>query len=129
MNRLTEKNDRPYSTDIYDIKINEYDYKNYSTGTSIGACLDKLGKLEDLEEEIGCPLEVVVKALKNGFKFKISSHKLGTKQETVEQIIYCDYAYLYYADDVKAWCISTINDYFYLKDYQKTWFLKKDKSE
>ena len=84
---------------------------------------------QDLEEQIGCPLDVVFKALKNGFKFKISSHKLGTKQETVEQIIYCDYAYIYYANDIKEWCISTINDYFYLKDYQKIWWLKEDKSE
>jgi hypothetical protein len=48
--RLTEKNNSPYSTDIYDVKINEYDCKNYSTNTSIGACLDKLGQLEDLLE-------------------------------------------------------------------------------
>jgi len=96
---------------------------------NFGNPIDKLGRLEDLEEQIGCPLDVVFKALKNGFKFKISSHKLGTKQETVEQIIYCDYAYIYYANDIKEWCISTINDYFYLKDYQKTWWLKEDKVE
>ena len=90
---------------------------------------NKLGRIEDLEEQIGCPLEVVFKALTNGFKFIISSHKLGTQNQRVNQMIYCDYAYLYYANDVKEWCISTINDYFYLKDYKKTWWLKEDKSE
>lgn len=30
----------------------------------------KLGKFEDLEEELGCPLEVLVKAMKDGFWFE-----------------------------------------------------------
>jgi hypothetical protein len=84
---------------------------------------------KQLEEQIGCPLEVIFKALTNGFKFIVSNHKLGTLNQRVNQMIYCDYAYLYYPNDVKEWCISTINDYFYLKDYQKTWWLKEDKSE
>jgi hypothetical protein len=128
MNRLTEKNDRPYSTDIYDIKINEYDYKNYSTGTSIGACLDKLGKLEDLEEQLGCPLEVAVKALFNGvYESYIDygdNNSIKIRHREVRGIgeyglivinLLCSYAE----------CDET----FIYKDYKKTWWLKEDKSE
>ena len=120
-NRLTRKTNQYDDTD--------YGYVRKYEDTELPEIMEKLGELEDIEEQIGCPFDVVFKALKNGFKFKILSHKLGTKQETVEQIIYCDYAYIYYADDIKEWCISTINDYFYLKDYKKTWWLKEDKSE
>jgi hypothetical protein len=125
MNRLTKK-DINY-IEMYQEKCNYFPTER-GRADIYGMC-EKLRQLEDLEEQLGCPLDVVFKALKNGFKFKILSHKLGTKNETVEQIIYCDYAYIYYADDIKEWCISTINDYFYLKDYKKTWWLKEDKSE
>jgi hypothetical protein len=90
---------------------------------------DLFEKQKDIEEQIGCPLDVVFKALANGFKFIVSSHKLGTLNQIVNQIIYCDYAYLYYANDVNAWCIATIHDWFYLKDYKKTWWLKEDCEE
>ena len=47
MSRLTEKCDGGYT------------YVEYGTEEKI---VNKLGKLEDLEEELGCPLEVLVKA-------------------------------------------------------------------
>lgn len=39
---------------------------NYICGIIKGGFVDKLGRLEDLEEELGCPLDVLVKALMNG---------------------------------------------------------------
>lgn len=136
MNRLTELDKQGnYYTVARELGLGG---KNVNTITNwiedceerqYGSPIEKLGQLEDIEEKLGCPLDVVFKALSNGFKYRAVCHKLGTKQENVEQIIYCDYAYIYYADDVKAWFISTINECFYLKDYKKTWWLKEDKSE
>lgn len=80
----------------------------------------KLGKLEDLEEEIGCPLEVIFKAL----------------------------GHWIYDEDGKAWYIEhyyqehniyqlhSVRNFgriadkkFNTKDYKKTWWLKEDRSE
>jgi hypothetical protein len=131
MDRLTEKNDRPYSTDIYDIKINEYDYKNYSTGTSIGACLDKLGKLEDLEEQIGCPFDVIFKALQNGIWVKdkwqgikhISPDELNISIRDDDVIL----QELYYEDLDSV--MDTTGRRYYGSDYQKIWWLKENREE
>ena len=61
MNRLT------YKEKWIDEFVNEeHQYKtkdNYS--------IDKLGKLEDLEEELGCPLEIVFQALTKGIEYEI----------------------------------------------------------
>ena len=91
---------------------------------------EKLGKLEDLEEEIGCPLEVREQAL-NGFY--IVGYGYVSNDE--------DFIYLrkdnngYYLKVVIHPSKPTPPDFYgccdihYLKDYKKTWFLKKDKSE
>ena len=118
MNRLTKKfednsgyepieNHNVCNITLYDFNFDDYD-----------RCVDKLGRLEDLEEELGCPLEVLVKALTEG--------------------IYCvDY------DDQKIkkfhpnLCFNSTSKQLYwygnvigypdLKDYQKTWWLKGEK--
>ena len=73
---------------------------------------DKLYTLEDLEEELGCPLDVVFRALKT-------------------QIIYDKYArYLNICilkkDEKGQWLLSNTIYVFYLKDYGKTWWLKDE---
>lgn len=82
----------------------------------------KLGKLEDLQDELGCPLEVVFKALKEGYQYKLVTTNIITK-EAIEQIIKTDYAYLSYSDD--CWWIATIRDCHRLSDYKNTWWLKE----
>jgi len=93
------------------------------------ACVVKLGKLEDLEDKIGCPLDVVFKAIQNG--------------------IYTNWDWYYDEFDINAE-LSHIDNVYYgvnpfgkisimfgykketiidLKDYKKTWWLKEDKSE
>ena len=49
--------------------LNRYEYKQDERGYCFiqeGQLVQKLGKLEDLEEQLGCPLEVVLKAVKQG---------------------------------------------------------------
>lgn len=83
-------------------------------------CFDKLGQLEDLEEQLGCPLVVVFKALKYGIHIKIED------DET----------------DIKGWKLSIfmeeqcfiINEMLFrtklpLNEYKKTWWLNGDRNE
>ena len=119
--RLTEKNNSPYSTDIYDVKINEYDCKNCSTDTSLSACLDKLGELEDSEEEIGCPLDFVATPYKLSGLKKIWYHNQWC--EVVRIVVY--------EEATKPYMEVRCKDYKYLKmilleDYGKTWAFTRE---
>ena len=49
MSRLTEK-----------FSHNGFEYMATGFGSNNPYAIDKLGKLEDLEEQLGCPLEVVI---------------------------------------------------------------------
>lgn len=78
--------------------------------TSKQMCLNKLGKLEDLEEQLGCPFEVIEKAIKNG----------------IYTNVYSGICYVTRSDDY----LLVSDDYdVRLSDYKKTWWLKEDKSE
>lgn len=86
-------------------------------------CITKLGRLEDLEEEIGCPLEVVFKILKG------------------EKIIFEDkeyFGFLRWDRYTKKFVFDLVNFisdlynndteyYLTAKDYRKTWWLKGEK--
>lgn len=82
--------------------------------------LDKASIYDRLSNELGCPLEVVFKALKNGIFIK---RKCFDKVKFIFVPVVLD--------DYGLGEISNgeIMDYFYLKDYKKTWWLKEDKSE
>lgn len=89
-----------------------------------GKAINKLGKLEDIEDELGIPLEVLFKALKDGIFFY---HKHYGIQ-------YCNFVYLC---DGGYWRLSITNprDDFEsnlelgLEDYGKTWALTKEELE
>ena len=61
MNRLTRKIKGYYSVDLRTCLPMEYEQIENSN-----ACVDKLGKLEDIEEELGVDLITLFKALRNG---------------------------------------------------------------
>lgn len=88
-----------------------------SNATYIQCLLNKLGKLEDLEEELGCPLEVLVKALKSGIYRMLENGKI---------IFETSFKLKFYSS---GWCLIKPKLNFKLEDYKKTWWLKKDKSE
>ena len=112
MSRLTNKVDGKY----YPI-MNQYGYDNVRN-----EIYNKLGKLEDIEEEIGCPLDVVFKALKNGIYFNFNR---TSKEEFIEPIdlslklslggFYC----LYFEQWNDGYEVE-------LAYYKKTWCLKED---
>ena len=103
----------------------------------------KLGKLEDLEEELGCPLEVLFKALNEGFlceKFVIKQDdykdypekwKQWKKEDNNELQHIGNTKYLKFDMWYKIIYFSKGDTYMeiWLEDYKKTWWLKEDKSE
>lgn len=96
MGRLTKN----YSGDYCAEDVNEWEI----------TC--KLGHLEDLEDELGIPLEVLFKALKEGIY-----NRNG----------YIDYVYLDYALLEGKYCLITTDDrVFKLEYYGKTWGLTKE---
>ena len=87
-------------------------------------CMNKLGELEDIEEEIGCPLDVVFKALKEGIIYK----EYDNKTELIPNMLYTELL-----NEETESCFRFINYDLQnlenslivkLKDYGKTWWLK-----
>ena len=110
MNRLTEKIEEGFyvAPNIPNTDVLKY----------------KLGKLEDIEEDLGCPLEVVFKALKYGIYLKYDKYLFSRcKFQKLEVSLKYDYGRYLLAPIHKAdFSVS-------LEDYKKTWFLKEDRSE
>lgn len=105
MDRLTEK-------------YGEFEYKLVRYNTIVRAnARYKLGQIEDLEEQIGCPLEVREQAFEKGFYDQEGNHQ------------FCEH-YVPYLKSMHTRGIMRCNEkHFKLKDYKKTWWLKEDKSE
>lgn len=117
MKRLTEKGVR------YCEKENAEMHKEHLTHIyefyeKIGKIENKLGKLEDLEEEIGCPLEVVFKALANGVYYEDVANCM--KYMAVDLHLNSDGEYVLFFDD---------EEYLLTKNYKKTWWLKETREE
>lgn len=87
---------------------------------------EKLCQLEDIEDELGIDLVTLFKALKNGCYAKETFDYMGKEQT---QIIFTEFTYFYYADDIGAYFIHIRTKNHYLKDYGKTWALTKEELE
>jgi len=105
--RLTERDEDGYIHIIYKCSLVD--------------CYNKLGKLEDIEEELGIPLEVLFKALKDGIYVQgedEDGHLYITKLENYKiGLNWCKVS--------KSWGLSA----FATKDYGKTWWLDKPKEK
>ena len=124
MNRLTEK---VKNTQDY-IRLTTKDKQEF---------INKLGKLEDLEEEIGCPLDMLLNIIKEtntlkhyrtldiwfDYKGELISGSFATLQYSNEFIIEVE---TYDMFDSNYDCDSYE---LKVKDYKKTWWLKEDRSE
>ena len=87
---------------------------------AIKPCLNKLGQLEDIEDELGIDLITLFKI----FSCEEIIHKTG------ELLIYHRSEYL--SVDFKNKCIiddNFNNLFFYFRDYGKTWALTKEELE
>lgn len=92
---------------------------NYICGIIKGGFVDKLGKIEDLEEQLGCPLEVLGKALKNGIYRYNKNYEPNFRKEKV----------LFLGNENGRYYITWLGCWTeYLDNYKKTWWLKEDRS-
>lgn len=85
--------------------------------------VDKLGELEDIEEKIGISLEILFKAMENGFYYvdNSSSKKEILFSKSVR------FSLLKHKDNYTIWAEG--NKMAYLEDYGKTWALEKEELE
>ena len=92
---------------------------------------NKLSNLEDLEDELGCPLDVVFKALKD--KEIVVKHtyglnepveKLKTHKISGLQFNKTDFVFWLYED-----IVTDLEFDVNVNDYKKTWFLREEKNE
>ena len=126
MNRLTRKIKGYYSVDLRTCLPMEYEQIENSN-----ACVDKLGKLEDIEKELGIDLITLFKALRNGIWTNQEQCYGDEKQGKIrffqvrllleENAIGCIHNSMWKGKEV----IRTL----YFKDYGKTWALTKEELE
>ena len=126
MDRLTRKIKGYYSVDLRTCLPMEYEQIENSN-----ACVDKLGKLEDIEEEIGIDLITLFKALRNGIWTNQEQCYGDEKQGKIrffqvrllleENALGCIHNSMWKSKEV----IRTL----YFKDYGKTWALTKEELE
>ena len=103
----------------------------YISNESDQMCVDKLGKLEDIEEELGIDLITLFKALKDGIWTNQEQWYGDEKQGEIrffqvrllleENAIGCIHNSMWKGEEV----IRTL----YFKDYGKTWALTKEELE
>lgn len=107
MNRITEKDGV-----FYKLKP-ENEVYGWEDGIRL---VQIVGRLEDLEEQIGCPFEVLFRALKDG---------IYHNEKFEHPILILD------EDSFKenSFNLMVVGTIVYLKEYKKTWWLKEDKSE
>lgn len=89
--------------------------KEYNVQGSIDWAINKLGRLEDIEEEIGFDLEIILKGIINGICFR------GI-DELEEDNIGAIYKY------ENKWCFTThySEDLFYFDEYREEWALEEE---
>ena len=110
---------------LFELSSNR-EIENY-VNTDLTIAIDKLGQLEDIEEELGIDLITLFKALKNGFYHIDKNKHIYTSKPTKGNGGAMSYYASYYeiiAED------SYYDQYFYkLKDYGKVWALTKEELE
>lgn len=105
MERLTEKVNGEYIHKVHKFCLND--------------CYDKLGKLEDIEQEIGIPLEVLFKALKDGIWTS------GYEKRDSKKIWLRNFNGKLLLEVSNRFCF----DLYYPEDYGKTWALTREELE
>lgn len=101
--------------------IDAYEYLGGMRGG--GKTLMQKGLLyEKLSEELGCPLEVVFKALEEGIHIQAEFLNLPIKD-------FIEIPHLFFSDNFKRYYLITRYGSHMLQDYQKTWWLKGENNE
>lgn len=99
---------------------------NYKVINSDLVAIEKLGKIEDFEEILGCPLDVVFKAL-NGIYCPEFEENEEIKHYYVYGFNKSNLLIKLIYDEYDDYCNEETS--IPLKKYQKTWWLKGEKVE
>ena len=131
MNRLTKKNNGTGSwTQFGDKYLPAHNIKHKQ-------CVNKLGQLEDIEEENGLDLITLFKALKDGFYIKYNDkivHIFPDKHITINfwyKTINVFIPPKFFIDCKKGtdYLSETIDEEYWFKDYGKTFALTREELE
>lgn len=131
MKRITKKLNEPYVIDKNNIMY-YVDSSSMTVTNSKGLNMaNKLGKLEDIEEQLGCPLEAREQALKQRYIYTTWHSRDGLEKQEITHLVY--------DKDIKMWIFKDLEkntEGFYCElanipvdGYKKTWWLKEDRSE
>lgn len=127
MSRLTYELGHKGSGSYEPIQNKDIPANNYIT------CINKLGKLEDLEEKLGCPLEVLAKLMLNGFYYEYPEYDDNDKPTGKMELVYdscTGVTYLVIGYDKNIYIdVRNLEEPLKLSDYGKTFWLRMDKSE
>lgn len=135
MSRITRRCvEKPYATRLYGAigkPCNDIDY--------LEKVYNKLGKLEDLEEQLGCPLDVFLglathKITEIYIEYDDFSGIYASPYCFDEDVVVAYVAGIYDNNEIDGlcnpeWKIETNMGTFPLSDYKKHLWLRKDKSE
>lgn len=115
MSRLTKKGKTCYYPNV----DNGSPY--YPDSTNACRLIQIIGEYEDLEEQLGCPIDVVFRALKQGYVY-VWFEEFDRLETSVISGIYSDYR--------DEWVLDlTEYENQSLQDYKKTWWLLPTKEE
>jgi len=118
-NKIRYLNDREETIDMFQDYRETKDDDFCKDENEMVEALDTIKKVVDLQEQIHCPLVVVFKAVLRWIYYEDASGNITR-----------DYVDLHTTLDGEYVLICNNNkEVFFIKDYKKTWWLKKDKSE
>ena len=102
-------------------------------------CYNKLGNYEDSENNLGCPIDVLIRALKDGiwthFDYDFEGEPIGDLlNKTSLRLEYdknlgWELTYIYGCSCRNDLPMQLDREVFRLREYKITWWLKQDKSE
>lgn len=128
MNRLTRKIKGYYSVDLRTCLPMEYEQIENSN-----ACVDKLGKLEDIEEEIGIDFITLFKALKNGINVYYEDEERYQFHNNLRleyhKTLGWGLVYIYGCSCRDDMSMKLDKEFYELKGYGKTWALTREELE
>lgn len=121
MNRLTKKDYKKWIQ-----CIGYYNKKNAQRLTEI---THKLGKLEDLEEEIGCPLDIFMNiTLGKITEIIVNYSDAGGYDSLYEELTLAKVSGIIESyEHIGCLCLETNLCDVPIKDYKKTWWLKGER--
>lgn len=96
-----------------------------------GEAIQKLGKLEDLEEELGCPLDIFINIMLG----KITEIVVNYSDAAGYDSLYEEFTIAYVSGIIESYehpgclCLETNLCDMSISDYGKNWWLKGEKNE